>query len=314
MKKKEFDNILLSFSYATFIALFTFYMYHIYVGQDLALYSFYYDNLTDNFFESFIFYNQTLGSEEPVYFLITFAAKGYVSKELLMSFSNFLLAYYLSRIVLSANVNLLVWFLVVTNYYLWVLYLPAERLKFGAMFVLMSLHFFKFRFVFYMLAVLSHIQSFISVFLIFAFRTKQYFRSFFRKPIYTFFGLSFIVVFLGGLLFVLKSQLSLKFSAYYSKDLDFNGTIKVLVFMFLSYISFRKNFDNLSLISVFIPLSALAFLLGGERIVIFAVCFFIALSVYFRRGKNLSFLIVSLYFILKSIEFFYNTFTKGYAF
>ncbi|MFN3900083.1 MAG: hypothetical protein ACK4ML_06920 [Alishewanella aestuarii] len=314
MKKKELDNLLVSYLYASFVALFSYYMYHVYVGQDLALYAYYYENLTNDIFESFLFYNRTLGSEEPIYFLITFFFKGYVSKELLMSFSNFFLAFFLSRLVLNTNVNILVWFSVVTNYYIWVLYLPAERLKFGFIFILASLHLLKMRHFFYALSVMSHVQSFIAIYLIFSFRAKSYVIGFFKKPFRAFFGLFFLVVLFGSLFLLLKSQLFLKVEAYYSKGFDISGALKVFVFMVLSFISFKKYLNKFDLISVFFPLLVLAFLLGGERIVMFAVCFFIALSLYYRKGKNLSFLIVSFYFLLKSIEFFYNTFTKGYAF
>ena len=315
MKTGQSKNILISLLYAVFVAVFSYFMYAVYIGQDLKLYAYYYNNLPNKTLsEAFLFYRNTLGSKEPVYFIITFLAHDLVSKEVLMSLSNSFLAYFISRLILNANINILVWFMVVTNYYLWVLYLPAERLKFGLMFILAAILYSRRRYFFYLLSVMSHIQSFISIYILLSFKVKYYISHFLRKPVHSTLSFLLMLTFIFSLLYIMKDQLVMKFEAYYNKEFDFYGALKVVLFMFLSVLSFRNYIDKLSLAYLFLPLVILSLLLGGDRIVMFAAVTFIGMSVYYKKGNCFSFYLVSIYFLAKSIEFFYNTFSKGYAF
>lgn len=84
-------------------------------------------------------YNQWISSVEPVHLLVILVGGGLeINKNLFMSLFNGILAAYSVRLFLSWGAS--IWIatgLVVTNYYFYVIYFAAERLKFAFLFLIL---------------------------------------------------------------------------------------------------------------------------------------------------------------------------------
>lgn len=99
-------------------------------------------------FESqFYCYQQSIGSSEPVYFFLVKLVQPFLDKDLFISIANTLMIYLIAR--LTFREYAVVWhrnlfmFLVLSNYYIIVLMLAAERLKFAFIFLLLAAFFSK---------------------------------------------------------------------------------------------------------------------------------------------------------------------------
>ena len=135
-----------------------------YISGDQRSYINSYDGIADlSLAEGFAFYAATLGSTEIVHYLLTWLTSGFgIEKNFVMAVSNALLAYFSMRVFEKWRASVLVAVaIVITNFYMFVLYFAAERLKFGFLFLSVSILYLGQSKRFYMLVVLAvflHIQ------------------------------------------------------------------------------------------------------------------------------------------------------------
>ena len=95
------------------------------------------------FLEGHQYYKKYLTSSEIVHFLFITIFSRITEKFIFISVINSILAYLILLLFRQWKVNFIVSALIVlTNYYLYVLFFPAERLKFGVIFLIFSLLYF----------------------------------------------------------------------------------------------------------------------------------------------------------------------------
>lgn len=277
--------------------------------RDFYKYCFY-ESLTLS--QQFDCYQTTLASSEPGYFILSKLANAFLDKDLYIAIANAILTFIFSILVFK-NYKA-VWhrhvflILLLTNYYLIVMFFAAERLKFSFIFLALALLISdnKKLFLFFG-AMFIHIQS---ALLIGPYYIAQVFDKSESKWIKVLTIVGFIIVFAIAL-FVLKDHIESKFTSYSNKTEESGsgvlGSIKTAVFIIFASISTKKL---LPLITG-MPLVVMAYFLGSDRIGMLAFILYAGLVLYYKRSLDALLFITMLYFSYKSIEFISNIFIYG---
>lgn len=303
------------FSVVLFIFLASLFLGPYYVNGDQLHYHGTYEFVSSQpFIEGYLQYNLLLSSYEYVHYSLIWVFSRFLDKDVFIAFSNAFLVYFLlinlDKIRVYAPLAII---LVLTNFYLFVLYFAAERLKFGMIFFLLSLYYIERVKIFYPFAILSltaHAQ-FIIIYAGIAFRGL-------RKPILRFFTKGLIsktVFFFFILIFVLaillNKQIVSKFIAYYD-SINIFDLWKMFVFLALSLL-YSKN-KRLDVLYIFIPLIIAAGLFGGERVNMFGYFVFMYYALQVNRGVNFGVLATTLYFGVQTYLFVENIVLYGDGF
>ena len=306
---------LLDFSIVVFIFVISILLSSLYNGGDQIYYDIFYNNIHYfSFAKSIVFYKITLSSSEYVYFLLVwvFSYIG-ISHIVFISFFNALLAYVMLKLFHRWNVHILVsTVFILTNFYIYVLFFSAERLKFGVLFFVISMLFIdnsKKFFFYFALSIMSHIQLIIlyaSVFLnkVFIFLTSGniFFINKWKLLVYV---VSFFIVF-----FIMSDQLVLKFNSY-SNTKGIEAFFKSFVFL-IAALWYSKNKQEV--VVLFIPLFFAIYFVGDIRIDMFSYFLFFYYAIQANRGLNLGVFVTSVYFMYKSFQYLYNIFEYGNGF
>ena len=119
----------------------TFFLSQFYTWGDQEVYTVVYEDIRNlPFLEAFGVYFYHISSIDIVHFLFIWLLGPFVAKNLLMAFMNSLLSIVIIKLLDTWKVSLVITSIILlTNFYLFVLYLAAERLKFGILFFLASL-------------------------------------------------------------------------------------------------------------------------------------------------------------------------------
>lgn len=264
----------------------------------------------------YVAYLNYLGAVEPLYYLIVYLGSGFISKTLLFSIFNAILAYYLSKTLIALNVNKVLIFSLLLNYYLVVLFFAAERLKVSMTFFLISFHqrtLFKSYF-FILLSILSHLQAMLLVVATkFTFIFSEIKRFFPRSVLKRMFFYMLIAGAVFGAIIFMFDGLRRKFEIY-SAVVRVDGVIKPMVFMALTLLYAQRNYFKIILI--FIPLTVASVIVGPDRIVIFCYFVFFAFAVQVRRGLNVGMILTLCYFLYQGVDFVINIikYNTGYIF
>lgn len=294
---------------ATLIFLLSLLILPYYTGGDQRIYIDVYNYLPDfDLLEGFIFYTLNLTSQEFTHFFLAWLASPYISHTLFISIFNWFFAYVVLSLFqkwgASFSISVTILF---TNYYLLVLFFPAERLKFGFFFLALSLIYANSKkfFIFLPLAFISHVQTFIFYISLFFSHIVKTLRS--KKLPKIIFVLPLI---LPIPLYFMSDQILNKFSAYSDQGGIF-GMWKLTVF-FLLAIYYSK--DKVEAASLFLPLFFAVFLIGGERVNLFGYFLFLYYALQFKGGRNYGVAITSVYYAYGSIIFIANIIQYGTAF
>lgn len=305
--------------YATLYSIIAFcstiYLIPFYVEGDQTHYrGFYnycfYDSYT--FEQQFFCFQDTLGSSEPGYFLISKLFNSLlISKDIYIAIANSILTF-LSVILIFKHYKV-IWhrhvfiFLVLTNYYFIVMLFAAERLKFGFIFLILALFFNQRKRLFlFASAMLMHAQMAIMIapfFLTNIFSEKS---RWFMKALTIIGGL----VLFGGISYFLQGHIQAKYEAYStleSGNFGLTGALKTSVFIILAFISIRK----ILVIIAGSPLIILSYFLGSDRIGMLAFIMYVGFVLYYKNKMDLLLFLVMLYFSYKSIEFISNILQYG---
>lgn len=262
------------------------------------------------------FYSFTLSSNEVVHFSLVYFLGEYFSKELLMSVLNFLLAFVSFKLLVSLGAyKSIALFIVLTNYYMWVLYLPAERLKVACIFVFSAWLLLDKRSRFIILSglgMLSHVSTIIILIAgILVYSRDELARVFSNLKISRifFFALPLLIV----VLLLSLGQLADKAVAYFQggEFLTLGEAIRMLAFFFLALLYAEKKSN---VVIVFIFLFSMVFLFSGDRVNMFGYLAFLYFSIHYRRGFNLGVMLTSLYFMISTIGLMNNIIVHGDAF
>ncbi|MGJ7457426.1 hypothetical protein ACR80S_12775 [Halomonas sp. MA07-2] len=271
-----------------------------YIYGDQEFYRLVYDVIPNlNFADAAFFYQRTLSSNEIVHFSLVYFLGGVMSKEVMMSALNFLLAFASFRLLVNLGAyKSVAIFIVLTNFYLWILYLHAERLKVACILMFFAWMVFDKRFRFVVLSaigLLAHVSTiiiFISSLLVYARdEIKQFFTGLRLNKVF------FIALPLMAVVLVFSiTQLYDKFLAY-TDDADMmtvGQALRMLVFFGMSLIYAKKKSD---VVIVYAFLMSMVVMFSGDRINMFGYLVFLFFSVHHRGGLNIGVVLTSLYFM-----------------
>lgn len=268
--------------------------------------------------EAWRYYLMHVSSAEPVHFLVSVVGSNLgIDKDLWFSLFNCLLAVLMMRLLRAWGFSLwLAVVLVLTNYYVLVLYFPAERLKFGFLFMTVAL--FPgirpgWRVALVALAVLSHLSMLVpvsSIWLVSAWRALLAKDERRRRLL-----LVAIPALLGGAFLLFESDYIFWKLKTYIVDVEFDNSwsrfLPIAVMLALS-VFYARDWVQPAL--MFAPLVGGIALMGGSRLNMFV--FFTYL--YFARGPRAAsdpvLLLLFVYMAAKSISFLSNVGAYGSGF
>ncbi len=287
-----------------------------YTGGDQSIYNKVYDEIVGlSFSEAILMYKFNINSEEPIHFLVVwFFSNLGVSKSLLMGLSNCILIFYLIKIFVRLKVNVYIISLVIlTNFYLYVLFFAAERLKFGFIFFLIFMDlgatYFK-RYLYLIMSFLAHFQMiFFPVIYLFS-NIKKYVSN--LKNILLIVLLSPIGIYF---LFFFQEHIVGKYESY-SLLANSNTIIKNIwqpFFFMVCTLFYTKKISHI--LQIFFVIILFSALLGPDRITMIAYIYFMYFSLRVNNGINFGVIISSAYYGIKTVFFIYNIlyFNNGFA-
>ena len=268
---------------------------------------------TLSFADGFIHYSQTLTSIEPGYYTISWIFSRFLEKDLFISILNAILAFYSMQLLIRWRASIYVAASIgLTNFYFYVLFFAAERLKVSFIFLTMALaHVNGSKFYFFSaLSAISHIQILI-VYMMLLFRefSIEFIRIITSGKIKKYFLIGLIAFFLT--LVVMSGQIIEKLSAYVVIGFDIQSVYKLLVFYFMTLVYSRNRSDVTIL---FIPLFIAALMIGDERINMFGYFVFLYYAIPINKGFNMGVVLTSAYFFYKTIIFVHNIIVSGDGF
>jgi len=268
---------------------------------------------TLSFADGFIHYSQTLTSIEPGYYTISWIFSRFLEKDLFISILNAILAFYSMQLLIRWRASIYVAAsIVLTNFYFYVLFFAAERLKVSFIFLTMALaHVNGSKFYFFSaLSAISHIQILI-VYMMLLFRefSIEFIRIITSGKIKKYFLIGLIAFFLT--LVVMSGQIIEKLSAYVVIGFDIQSVYKLLVFYFMTLVYSRNRSDVTIL---FIPLFIAVLMIGDERINMFGYFVFLYYAIPINKGFNMGVVLTSAYFFYKTIIFVHNIIVSGDGF
>lgn len=268
--------------------------------------------------DGFVMYEHNVSGPEYVHFFLSLLGSNLgIDKNALMSLLNAIFAVYSLKLLEKWGADFRVACLIVlTNFYMFVLYFAAERLKIGFLFLVLSLlHSNRPRHS-YLLVFLS-ICSHFSMLLIYAsaWIAKNYdnFRSVAKMRSMSFY-LSLLML-LPPLLLVLYESKSImwKLGTYIERNTDLSAMSFMPLGVLIVLTGIYAKDMRRSLV-IFAPFVVGVALLGGSRLNMLAYFIFLGFGLRVNGGVNAGVLITSAYFLYKSIGFLTNILDHGHGF
>jgi len=250
-----------------------------------------------------------LSSYEPGYTVIIWLSNKLLNRTFFIALSNSLLAITFFNLWIKRGGHwLLIFIILLTNYYFFVCYFSAERLKFAFLFFGIALVFEKKKLkylIFIILSILTHFQ------LIILLSAKYISVIKFKKHLINFRNICFVLILVFVFYSLFKNYINYKFNVYFLRYFDFEGLIKIFILLFfcLSYSNSKKE-----VILSYLPILAAVFLFSGERVIIMAYFLFMYHSISYNKGINSGVILINLYLLIKTIPFITNTIKFGSAF
>lgn len=307
-------------SVCLFVIAFSMWLGQFYTEGDQMHYIAAYEAISDaDLLNGFLIYKSHITTAEPGHFFISWIFSSIIgfNKIFAMSVSNGFLAFLLIKLVKKiGGAPSVAYIFVLSNYYFFVMYLTAERLKFSFIFLLLAMLVMerpKAPYLLFIFSVLSHLQMLI---LLVVREFERYFLSTMRmfqrfsvkKSIITSLIKIFIIIFI--LFYVFGEYLLWKIPQY----MGASGLISIwqsTLFMLMTLV-YVKNRGQIVLF--FIPIIVASLIIGPERIVIIAYFVFAYYAMQYRRGLNYGIALTMLYFGIKSIGFLSNILNTGQGF
>jgi len=282
-----------------------------YTEGDQKAYRAVYDELANlELIEGFIFYTSKVSSQELVHFFLVWILSPVINKDIFIAFSNAILAYIsmslLQKLKAPVFISLV---LLLTNYYIYVLYFAAERLKFGFIFLFLSMLYVDKHKRFYgiaFLAIISHVQIIIAYASIVLNIVSKEITELIRRGRLPK-SLFFIILLLFILPFFIGDQFLIKFEAYY-RSRDFHELVRIFIFFFLSLFYSKKKSQ---VFIIFFPLIILVLLVGGDRVNLYGYFVFLYYALQINREWNIGLIGTSIYYAYSTIVFLYKIFVYG---
>ncbi|EKO3537308.1 hypothetical protein U5315_003698 [Vibrio fluvialis] len=301
----------ISFVFSVFVSIF---FGSIYTEGDQHFYKMWFDEISKlNLVDGYFYYASQVNYFEILHFAVNWFGGLVFDKLTLYTIVNVLFVFLLVEVFRKVSFSpLLAMLIILTNFYIPVLLLAAERLKFGFLFLFLFLlvNTKKRKLMMAALTLIGHLQFLvlwaslgIGVVVTRVFR----YNSLSKVP-----KSYFAALFVGMiLLFIFKDHLLYKLLSYVKYG-GLNNIFKPLAFMIISIYCCRSKVSFI--IGLFMGLTIASFILGAERITIFACVAFFYFSSFRNKGFNVPTLLLIPYFGFKSIEFYTNIITNGTGF
>ena len=303
---------------AVSIFVFSLFVSQAYYAGDQRFYHLVYDNMSGlDFVSAFSFYTNWLSSVEVVHFAIVWSGSNLgIEKDILMSVINGLLAYLAFLVMIKQGAKYYVASIILaSNFYIFVLYFAAERLKISTVFLFASLLYMrniKIAASFAGLSILSHSQAILyyAPFVanitsnIKAFATNK--RNIFAMSL----GLVLVVV----AIYIIWPQVQTKALRYYQTTTVLDAIVEIsrtLVFLALSLLYGR---DKKNILFAFMPILVAVILFGGDRVNIVGYMMFLYFCIGNRGGVNIAIIATQLYFMYTGFQFLDRIFRYGTGF
>jgi hypothetical protein len=268
--------------------------------------------------DGYFIYERNVSGGEYVHFVVSLLGSNLgVDKNVLISAFNGILAVYSLRLFRNWGADFRVaCMIVLTNFYVFVLYFAAERLKFGFLFLVLSMLYFNKPWQSYSSAFLS-ICSHFSMLVIYAavwmagFYNKLSAKVKFRSKNFL---LSYLALLPPLVLVLYESKFILwKLGTYIER----NENLTVMSFMPLGVLVFLTGIyakDMRKSIFIFTPFVVGVALVGGSRLNMLAYFIFLGFGLRVNAGVNAGVLLTSAYFLYKSIGFVTSILDHGQGF
>ncbi len=296
-------DVIISVTFALISFIFSLLIIDFYTHGDQSHYIRYWLNVQElSFSEAYVLLGISLGSAEPVYAFLTYVFSGIIEKKIIMSILNASIVYLLVLWMLKKNVTIVIIPFLLLNFYLLVLFFAAERLKIGLLFFLIAEHYSKFKLVWYILSLLSHV----SVLIILIVRYSNIFYKLFLELIHgyitkkTIFYIIIYIIISSAILYVLLEHIINKLEYAHLDSLSISGILKMSVFIGMGVFYSQKKIEP---IIAGLPLILTAGILGPDRVVMFGYFLFMYYGLQYKRGLNFGIFITTVYFIIASITF-----------
>lgn len=303
--------------YGALIFLITIILAGFYTAGDQVHYSDAYTNVYKlAFIDAYNFYGNRLSSQEFVHFFLIWSLGEYIEKNTLMSIANGIFAYLATIIMLRLKANkFIVLSILIFSFYPLVLFLAAERLKFGFILFFLSIVLYqdrreKLAILASAISITAHIQLLINYLSILFGYFIHLTNDFLKKG-----ALDKKIIFiplLGGLsLYLMSEQIAVKLEAHID-GFTLIDIIKVVILFSLTL--FYKQEKPLTIAYLFIPLLIATMLMGADRIVFFGYFIFLYYGLQVNGGVNIGVVATLLYGFYKTSIFLFSLFSYGYGF
>lgn len=282
-----------------------------YIYGDQYLYRILYEGVSDfSLIDGYFWYINQIQSKELVHYFLIWVASHFIEKDIFVAISNGVLAYVSMRLFLRWGASVpIAAFLVVFGYYHIGFYFTAERLKFGVLFLALSLLHIKNTKMFLILSFLS-IVSHIQVLIIYA---ALLFKSFIRQSskvvlkgmVEPYSVLLMLLMFVPVV--VMHEQIIVKFQAYHA-SYGIDELVRIIAFLLLSLWYSKNKYETCIIFTVLI---VAVFLLGGMRINLFGYFAFLYYALPTKNGKNVGVIGTAIYFFVGTLGYVFNILEYG---
>ena len=266
-----------------------------------------------------VYYRFHLNSIEVVHFLFIFLLSEFFNKVLLFTIVNTFLASLIIKYFDKLKVSLLVTTsFLLTNFYIYVLFFTAERLKFGFVILLIGLCMktgSKFKYLTIFSSIFGHAQLVLILApIVFNDGIVKLFKILKTARLQWSTFLFIIPLLLAPFIFEYAVY---KFQNYRDGVIDSTSLfsfIRVTLFFFLAAFYANKVETISKAFIVFIPLFVMVYLIGGDRVNMIAYMYFLYFALRYKKGLNMGILVTSLYFCWKTILFLISVSVYGNGF
>lgn len=303
---KYLFNLLVFF----FIFIISYILLPYFVNGDQFQYNNFYEQIKGlSWIEAFGLNITLLSSYEPGYPTIIWLVANYIDKILFISIINSLFAFFVFKLAIKNGCYpIIAFFVIISNYYFYVCYFSAERLKFSLFFFTIALllyNYKKLKFNFLIISIFCHVQ--IIILLICKYLPNLNFKSLKINK----FQILLSTVFFTILIIQFIPYLYYKFTVYLFRYFDWEGIIKMMLFVFFSI---KYSNSPKKVLLMYLPILLFILLVTGERVTIFGYFIFMFYAIQYKKGLNFGLIFINIYFLIKSLFFVKNIINFGDGF
>lgn len=251
-----------------------------------------------------------IDTSEPLFKLLVWIGSNLeIDKKIYTSAFNLILALGLILFLKKEKAPLHFYFFTLFNYYLIVLFAPAERLKYAYVFLIYStLVSYKLKYFFILLATFCHAQIIILIigylfYFFLKFSQNQLLKLKFLEILYFMILLLLIYLFKGNIKIFLEFVYD-KFTSYKS-DYSFFSYFKILILSFSFLLVTKKP---IKLFIIYFPMIIISYIIGDQRINILIFTIGMYYIIIEKQLNHPIIIILMTYYFIKSTIFLYNVF------